>query len=82
MCTHAWAVKNPGCVNGFAGFNTRINKMKESEFVDMVWKALLNQCASDPKQAIRLVMVQKDDVKKAMSVVFRELPISNKGDNQ
>lgn len=54
--------------------------MIESDFVDMVWKALLNQCASDPKQAVRLVMVQKEDVNKAMSVVFRELPISNKGD--
>jgi hypothetical protein len=46
-----------------------MNESKQ-EFVDLCWKELLNQCASDPDKAIRLVMVTKDDVNKAMTKVF------------
>jgi hypothetical protein len=47
--------------------------VNEAEFVDIVWQALLNQCACDPKKATRLVMVQKEDVRKSMGVVFGQL---------
>ncbi len=40
---------------------------------DMLWQALLQQCASNPEKAIRLVMVNKEDVTKAVAAVKEKL---------
>ena len=45
----------------------------EKQLTELVWQELLNQCATDPKKAIRLVMVNKADVALACSQVFKRL---------
>ena len=45
----------------------------EKQLTELVWQELLNKCASDPKKAIRLVMVNKADVEFACSQVFKRL---------
>ena len=45
----------------------------EKELTQLVWQELLNKCASDPKKAIRLVMVNRADVEFACSQVFKRL---------
>jgi hypothetical protein len=45
----------------------------EKQLTQLVWQELLNKCASDPKKAIRLVMVNKEDVEFACSQVFKRL---------
>jgi hypothetical protein len=45
----------------------------EKQLTELVWQELLNKCASDPKKAIRLVMVNKADVEFACSQVFKRI---------
>jgi hypothetical protein len=45
----------------------------EKKLTELVWQELLNKCASDPKKAIRLVMVNKADVEFACSQVFKRI---------
>ena len=43
----------------------------EQAFIELVWTELKKQCASNPKVAVRLVMVNKADVDLAMREVLR-----------
>jgi hypothetical protein len=45
----------------------------KKQLTELVWQELLNKCASDPKKAIRLVMVNKADVEFACSEVFKRI---------
>ncbi len=49
--------------------------MDRAQFIELAWEALKQQCASDPKKAVRLVIVEHNDVKAAMSKVWDELKL-------
>lgn len=52
--------------------------MEENIFVDLVWREMLNQCAVNPKVAKRLVLVNKEDVEKAMRKVLEKVNVEEK----
>ncbi len=40
---------------------------------DALWQALLQRCASNPKKAVRLVMVNREDVEVAAVAAWEKL---------
>ena len=43
-----------------------------NSLIDKAWKALKEECCSDPKRALRCVMVSREQFEKALRLAMKE----------